>query len=77
MVKEKFGGSAALLGLHDRIADVLLTATALSAESPGMLGLLCTFLARSTFLEYSILHCSHHHCRKGDLVIQAFSAAEC
>ena len=37
VVKEKFGGSAALLGLHDRIADVLLTATALSAEEPRYL----------------------------------------
>ena len=34
-VREKFGGSAAMLTLHDKIADVLLTATALSAESPG------------------------------------------
>ncbi len=36
VVREKFGGSAAMLALHDKIADVLLTATALSAESPGM-----------------------------------------
>lgn len=35
-VREKFGGSAAAMVLHDRIADVLLTATALSAESPGV-----------------------------------------
>ncbi len=35
-VREKFGGSAAMMTLHDKIADVLLTATALSAESPGM-----------------------------------------
>ena len=35
MVREKFGGGAAQLGLHDKIADILLTATALSAESPG------------------------------------------
>ena len=35
VVREKFGGSAAMLTLHDKIADVLLTATALSAESPG------------------------------------------
>ena len=43
VVREKFGGSAALLGLHDRIADVLLTATALSAESPGIWKLLPAF----------------------------------
>ena len=35
VVREKFGGSAAMMALHDKMADVLLTATALSAESPG------------------------------------------
>ena len=35
VVREKFGGSAAMMTLHDKMADVLLTATALSAESPG------------------------------------------
>ena len=47
MVREKFGGGAALLGLHDRIADVLLTATALSAESPGICKALPAFLSDS------------------------------
>lgn len=57
VVKEKFGGSAALLGLHDRIADVLLTATALSAESPGVLTAPFTFCFRSYLMQLSILHC--------------------
>ena len=34
-VRQKFGGGSALLNLHDRMADTLLVATALSAEGPG------------------------------------------
>ena len=34
-VMQNFGGGAALLNLHDRMADTLLAAAALSAEGPG------------------------------------------
>ena len=34
-VRQKFGPTAAHTNLHDRLADVLLVATALSGESPG------------------------------------------
>lgn len=34
-VRQKFGPAAVHTNLHDRLADVLLVATALSGESPG------------------------------------------